>query len=510
MVKATRSSAASPLLQSLLDGNPKTEITVVTRRLHLYAHPRITPVFAGRSPPLEPVWRERFDVVIDFDQPAAGASSDGELEDAVETTFDEASRSCSCGRPTRTTSSCSSGLVLGERSIAGALGLNRRRVRNVYDTTFRLIAELGLPLRRGQEVPAAGWVLAGETWEHAEASWLEITARNHEHRPVAVLNPFGGGHSLKGYVDADGVAAEIGRLVADGYYVIVLPNGTPWGTGVLTAEAVRRVAPDQRRWVAVGPDPNDRETVLAPTVPRLPRLSAADYAMRLVLQWIRRADLVVTVEGWMVHAAYCLGRPYRALMLPYSEPEQWTPFAQGPDQRAYPTAARRPWVAEVAGSQPHPPRKHLLLLLLDELGKADVEDVLPLLRRSLQSPDRDVRRAAARALARRGIRATADLLALLQDPSREVRAVAAQALLDGGFASMAIPADQLTAHVLIGQARLDWEPVIRLGSAVRPVLELATRCDEPSVRREAAIILRFYDRQPEQRRGFLHRMRRGS
>jgi hypothetical protein len=148
-------------------------------------------------------------------------------------------------------------------------------------------------------------------------------------------------------------------------------------------------------------------------------------------------------------------------------------------------------------------------VLLEEIGKADVEEALALERRSMQSPDRDLRLVAASALARQGDRATADLLAMLHDPSREVRGVGARALLDGRFVPE-IPEAQLEAHFLLGQTPLEWEPVIRLGPAVRPVIEVALRGDDPAVRREAATLLRFYDYRRQAKPGLLSRLRRRS
>ncbi len=67
-----------------------------------------------------------------------------------------------------------------------------------FETTFRLIAELGFPLRCGEDPPATEWVLAGLPWSDAETAWRELVRQNTEGRPVALLNPFGGAEPLKG------------------------------------------------------------------------------------------------------------------------------------------------------------------------------------------------------------------------------------------------------------------------------------------------------------------------
>jgi ADP-heptose:LPS heptosyltransferase len=48
--------------------------------------------------------------------------------------------------------------------------------------------------------------------------------------------------------------------------------------------------------------------------------------MRQIISFIARADLTVTVEGWMLHAAYLLGKPFRVLMLADSHHEGWRPW----------------------------------------------------------------------------------------------------------------------------------------------------------------------------------------
>src|SRR4029077_15644131 len=84
--------------------------------------------------------------------------------------------------------------------VASDLELDTQRLANNYDTTFRFIAELGLPLRCGEDPPVSEWVLAGLPWPHAEASWRRLNSGNSQKRRVALLNPFGGAEPLKGFV----------------------------------------------------------------------------------------------------------------------------------------------------------------------------------------------------------------------------------------------------------------------------------------------------------------------
>src|SRR5262249_58819280 len=77
-----------------------------------------------------------------------------------------------------------------------------------------------------------------------------------------------------------------------------------------------------------------------------PTLCRADRVMRLYKYFASYADLVVTVEGWMMHVAYALGRPFRLLMAPYSA-HDWVPERRG---------AAPPPAARTSSGRPQPPR----------------------------------------------------------------------------------------------------------------------------------------------------------
>src|SRR5208337_5268221 len=281
-------------------------------------------------------------------------------------------------------------------------------------------------------------------------------------------------------------AAEIERLTGEGYFVVLIPNGTAWGTGASTLELADRIPPECRKHVAVAPHPASSEE-LHEHVPGAPPLRHAEYVMRQFFYFARYADLIVTVEGWLMHVAWCLGKPYRVLMAPYSGHHEWHPYA----------CTRRQGVESIPAqgsgrldhSAPPPlvglPRKFILLFLLREFGNAVEPAALPLLRKVLASPDRDLRRAAAEALGKfSGPDAISELPPLLEDSWCGVRAAAAEGLLKRP-SPVSIPQGTLLAHLYIGQAQRDWKGVIGLGEAARPALEVALRDDDPVVRREA-------------------------
>jgi hypothetical protein len=396
---------------------------------------------------------------------------------------------------------------LDGRAIAATRGLNVPRAASIYETASRLIAELGLPLRCGEDTPVSGFVMAGLEWPAAGTAWRALMDRNTTGRPVAMMNAFGGNNRLKGFVEQtfDAAAAEIQRLAGEGYFVVLIPNGTAWGTAALALDLADRVAPECRRHVAIAEDPAGRKE-LHEHIPGAPPLGHADYVMRQFLYFARYADLIVTVEGWLMHAAWCLGKPYRVLMAPYSQREQWQPYArtarQGVERLPALGSGRLDQAAPPLVEQP---RRFVLLFLLRELGKAADPAALALLRKVVASPDRDLRRLAAEALA--GFShpdAARDLLPLLDDPWCEVRALVAQGLMkrvDAGSVRQA----ELLAHLYIGRPQRDWKSVVALGEAARPALQAALQDDDPVVRREAWNAFRNVDTRIRIRQARLER-----
>jgi hypothetical protein len=501
-----------PLMQALLDFNPALEIILLTHRVYLYATPRITVIPFKDRDRITALLDQRFEAVIDFFEPTMlEVNRDPDIEPLIQDYVQQ-------HQPFLFVSSTSGykhfvyeQIHVDSRPVARSLGLDRQRVKNIYETTLRLIAELGLPMRCGEDSPVTDWVLAGLPWNEAEAAWHELVRQNTEGRPVALLNPFGGAEPLKGYVERqiDKLSAMIRQLIRENFYVVLLPNGTPWGTASLAAEAIRRLEPHEQAQVVVGPDPACGSETALHTVPGAPALTHPDRVVRMVTYFIRFAHLIVAVEGWVAHAAYCLGKKYRLLMMACSYPDGWHPYAVTRHQqiaRGLPQCTDHSSEAERTAPQIlEQPRKFILIFLLREFGNAGDAQALELLRRAARSEDRDLRQAAALSLGKlKTAEVEQDLISLLQDPFRGVRADAASALLkmqeEHGSRPDDLPREYLLDFVANGNELRHWATVLRFGEAARPALELALQDDDPVVRRQALQVMRVLDFKAKLRR----------
>lgn len=488
------------LLQALLDINPGLHVTLVTTRTHLYDHVRVRTIPIRDPAALEAALGTAYDGIIHVREPgwpevAWNPPVDARVRDLVAT-----------GRPALVvTADVGSNhfvyraVEVNGRDMVVEHRLDRLDVHHVYDGCSRLLAVLGLRTRVGEERPTGPSVLTGVGSVDAERAWARLTATLSS--PIALVNPYGGIHWLKGYPPdrPEGLVVELSGLVNEGYGVVLLPNGTPWGSGEAADRVLSRLPPAVRRRVVVAPDPaaadQDRDVALT----ERPELSHADRTMRLFKYFTASADLVVTVEGWMAHLAYALGRPFRLVLQAQSGPLDWCPSSRSPRQRLArslsPAAGPIPPETLTVEDPPALPPKHRKPLFeaalagLPALGSRAV----PMLVRALASDDLDVRATAIAALGRflpaaapRGY-----VLAALADREPGVRRTAAEALLaDGTDCARELgprARDQLLAHRAI--ALQDWTTVRRLGTAALPALFVAADGANGPVSREARWIV---------------------
>ena len=430
-----------PLLQSLLDAGAGLTATVLTRRTYLYDHPRVVASSIRDDRAVDQALQATWDGIVDFNaRTVPGVSTRPELESRV---ADEVAR-----RSLRFLIRAVTGphhftfktIRVGDLSVATSLGLDRLDIGNAYDATERLLIDLGLPLRMGLEESPAGSLLVGTPSPQAEAEWQRL--RKPGHRPMALVNGLGGTRPLKGFTrdKAARLGAEVTGLVDEGYITILLPNGEPWGGAEMIRATLSHVGPRRRSHVRVAPDPAAADEAPALFPGERPEVNGADGVMRLFKYLASYADLVVTVEGWLMHLAYLLGRPFRLFMAPAS-PFNWLPRGRGPRQQLVLSMSRLSPAddGDLLGDGDRPPEPSLarkLMLMAATRGLQEVGDMTSgrLLWRILASPDPELRAVAVEALASGGRSAAvrAQLRESLGDESALVRGAAARALLQWG------------------------------------------------------------------------------
>ncbi|MCC7103594.1 MAG: HEAT repeat domain-containing protein [Chloroflexi bacterium] len=278
----------------------------------------------------------------------------------------------------------------------------------------------------------------------------------------------------------------------------------------MATRVVALMAPDARRHVSVAPDPSDGEGARSAEDDVRP-LPYASFVMRQLIHLLRLTDLVVSVEGWMIHAAYLLGKRYRVLMQPESHDAAWQPLLHTLEQGVFSprrAATLMPTPSWDEGPPlPDQPRRFALTMALSTLGSTGDRQALPVLHWALRSEDGSIRTRAAEALAHMpGEEIHSTLSGLLADPVASVRAAAAAGLLERASSGAQTPEiDQVTlrAYVALGAGARDWTAVLRLGPLARPALRAAVSDEDDVIRREARAMLDHLDRMSSARAGHI-------
>jgi hypothetical protein len=358
------------------------------------------------------------------------------------------------------------------------------------------MVELGLPVRLGGVAPISPPVLAGTPFQQAEEAWRSLQHSNGSGRPVALVNPFGGAEQLKGYVQEQfpGLIELIERLIADGYFCILLPGGNEWGSVDRIREVHQRLSPAHRPNAAIGPDPHERTGQVG--IAGGGSMPHRTFVMRQFIHFARYAALVVSVEGWMVHAAYTMGKPIRILPMARSNIESWLPYALGPRQGLERVPESTVSLRLGTGPPPAPlahPRKQALIDLARRSPAFHSETVRDWLAHLSSCVDPDVRRAAVA-----GMDGFWDdivlqrLCEMVDDPDVRARGAACGVLLSGGDMLAAerhgLDHQVLQAHYWIGQELPNWDAVVALGPAALPAVQVAARSANDVVRREARAV----------------------
>ena len=448
-----------PLLQALLDANPALTATLVARRTYLYDNPRVTPVAISDDAAIHALLRN----------PSRACSSSSSQNGPISRSGSSSTPPSRRGSPrTRRRSSCkgtwaarsrgapTSGRSSCTRGWSSTAGTSPGSAASMRPLEFPSSYDPGTPApRRARAPPARGGGAArdpvapdrGTARPMPSACWSGLLPGD---GPVALVNPFGGSLPVKGFLRQETIlAAELEGLVDEGYRVVVLPQDSEWARPAAIEAALVHLAADVRARVRVAPDPAEADVVARLALVERSALSSADRVMRLFKYFAAYADLVVTVEGWLAHLTYQLGRPFllflaagslHGRLAPHTAaapPSDWCPRsrrAPPPPTRARPSSGRpthprcRTSLAE-ASSQGRPGR-----------ARASGRPGRPWHRyaAALSSPDPNVRTWAVAALGQiDAAMFKADLLAALGDHSavRRVRGGrrAAPGLIDVGL-----------------------------------------------------------------------------
>ncbi len=473
-----------PILQAFLDGFPEAQITLITDRAYLYRHSRLTTISFDDRSGLAQALITPHDILVEFSERIQRhLNHDPNLIEAID--FRRVQR------PPNVDIVASKGwnhftfehVMIGGIDWAEALQLNRTGDLGVYEPTSRLIAELGLPLRVGEQTSRSDTLLdSGEPW--IEECWRDATSANRDHRPVAVLNPFGGSEPMKGFIRrkwAD-LAGLIGQLIDEGFFVLVCSNGQPWGSATAVADIIQQLGSGTSHCVGQMPEPIDlenHESIRAH--PRNP-----GERIQMLLGFVARADLTVTVEGWMMHSTFLLGRPYRLLTMPVSIPSDWQPWGRSVNQRRWAFSSDS---ALDRVPLPEQPRKEAWLAMLSRVNDVRWKSALLLI---AKSEDPEIRAAAIRALSQLdGGGSVPTLITWLEDPSHLVRGAAAAALLEHhqDIVGVGTVPDMATLQVyrITGSATPDWHRISEMGPSALVALRSLLHVEDPVARREAAI-----------------------
>jgi hypothetical protein len=477
-----------PLLQALLDANPALTVTLVAQRTYLYDNPRVTTVAIRDDAGVQAALRESYEGVIEFFQPEwamlnCRAPLSPQLRGARPPAFvvqGDMGRAAT-DRAEKRSQFLHQRVELGGRDIAGPLGLDRPAFPSSYDPGHRLLAELGLPQRAAEEPPRTLPLLTGIRSADAERAWSALLPAGDG--PVALVSPFGGSAPTKGFLRQDALlAAELEGLVSEGYRVVVLPQHGQWARPAAIDAALVHLGPAVRARIAIAPDPDDPDAATRLQLTERPDLPPDDRVMRLVKYFAGYADVIVTVEGWLAHLAYLLGRPFRLLVAAGSFTSDWFPHGRGPAQRLVPAMSARARAAHFRSALlgpddpppvPHFPRRVLLQVALAGVAQSGRAEAATMLRRALPTPDRGAREWIIAALgALDPIGSKADLIRALGDGWPGVVREAAAALLRAEVDCRRElgPGYRILLQAYVDGASQNWDAVTRVGPSALPVL----------------------------------------
>jgi hypothetical protein len=475
-----------PILQAFLDGFPELEATLLTDRLYLYDHQRIRLRTIHDLQFLTDSLSEPWDGVIIFFEPyhatncyniAAQELIQSHLQTTEPPFFLWARKGDNCF--------VFESLKVNGEELASKFGINKRLLPLNYDSTMRLIECLGLPLRLAEDIPIAGAVAADQIPKEIDESWESFKEKfkANGRGSVALLNFFGGSEPLKGFTEAsfEKLPAMMKSLVDEGYGLLVVSNGESWGS----EEKIQQVLDLL--------DEHTRKHTIA-----LPNLSNAQQNMRRIKHFVAQSDLIVTIEGWMMHLAYMLGKRFRILVASYSGPWEWYPPARTLNQRRWippiEVTVRRELAFNRADQMPqiHYPEKSLLEAAFKAWSHLTVSEVDKILSYWMMSQDRSIRNWVV--MARGQIDSShyrKEIANALDDPHHIVRGTAATALLrDSTDLSSDLGPDwEATLKAYQFVCTYNFSAAQKIGAPAIRAIRACLTGDDRQLKRDAEVIL---------------------
>lgn len=305
-----------PVLNGLLAFNPDLQVTVVTGKPDLYNHPRINIIsmnelFSSGIQQAVQLQTAAYDAVINFYDENLPYYSHS-IEMAVRTR-NKGGLFITTGKGREDSFTFDKVFIHGVE-YASSLGLDQPRVESVYEPSFRLLAELGIPISAVGAFPREGSAMTALPYVYAEELWAgamkELKNENHA-APVILFTPYGGQLEAKGFTRSESDRKELQeymtKFVEKGFKVVLLSNGTTWGSLEVAQESRAGLPETVRSSVAVVDMKKD---------------------FRVPTYFSFYADFNLTVEGKMGHTAGNIGKPFREFLRPGASDRKWIPYGQ--------------------------------------------------------------------------------------------------------------------------------------------------------------------------------------
>ncbi|MDD5174577.1 MAG: helix-turn-helix domain-containing protein, partial [Candidatus Omnitrophica bacterium] len=287
----------APITQGLLDLNPDLTIVLYSKHSYLYSNPRIETRKMGGH--VDIPQNERFDMVVNYDDGSSLSLFDIFSRQRFETYLKYKEP------PIKVDVIFSHDMIesVDIRTIDGGSCTIADKDNNRYGLVLRICKTLKLPIRSGIERPRTeNSIFTGSTLmddagrDMVDSYWVQnVESTNSMKKPVAVFNGFGGEFANKGYeMSGEGAinfTSRIRELIQAGYFIIVLSNNKPYGILTEAKKVMNYLDQGEARSVLIGP-PADL------------------VGGRLYKHIVDKADLIVTVEGGLMHLAYSMGKPF--------------------------------------------------------------------------------------------------------------------------------------------------------------------------------------------------------